>query len=407
MRHSLAAFLLAGCLPARPIGTVPPPSPALKLGVDSHLHLSMSAAAKPIFLGEPGRGALASSPDQLLLNQVDAPSLEAAGVRLILGALWPPFAIRPARSTTQEALHQLEELALFAKRHPRFGIARDAARARQLLARGRIAVLPAIEGGEGIGSLEDLDLYYAAGARALTLVHFTGNRLGGAAHGQLGRVFGGSTEARTPEGLTPLGREVVRRMIKLGVVIDLAHASDRASLDALSIAEAEGVPVINSHTGARALTPMERNISDELAARIAHGGGVVGVTLFRSFVAGVPEGARIPGHQPDTCDDVVAHWLHLARVAGAESLVLGSDLNGFVLRPREGGSCPRGVRSSEDLPELFAALEANGFPRSALDAMGERLLLVLEAVEARADPSVQAAASSRKPTRVDLFDVPI
>lgn len=367
----------------------------------------MRSAAKPLFQGESGSGGLASSADQILVNQVDGPSLRAAGVRLVLGAVWPPFRLRPGRSARGEALNQLEELSRFTRRHPDFALAGSSQEARSALSRGRIAVLPSVEGGEGIGAVEDVDLYFAAGARSLTLVHFTGNALAGAAHGQIRRAFGLSTNGRSEDGLTPLGRAAVQRMIQLGMLIDLAHASDRTSLDVLQLTEVAGVPVMNSHAGARALTPMERNLPDELAGRIARGGGVLGVTSFRAFLANVPEAARLPDHQPGSCDDLVAHWLHLARVAGPEAITLGSDFNGTVARPRPGGSCPAGLRNSEDLPGLFAAIEAHGVPRSALDAMGERVLRALEAVETRADPAARAAARARRPPQEDPFDVPI
>ena len=107
-----------------------------------------------------------------------------------------------------------------------------------------------------------------------------------------------------------------------------------------------GVPVINSHAGARAYLPMERNLSDALAARIAAQGGIVGQTLFRRFVAEVPDTARWHGAEAGTCDDVVAHWLHFAAVAGAQNVMLGSDFNGFITRSHPGGSCRLGRNPS-------------------------------------------------------------
>ncbi len=388
------------------MGDVPERRPPPRGAVDTHLHPSMSAAAKPVFRGEMG-APLPRSPSTILVNQVDGRHLLAANVRLIIGSVWPPFRLRPGRDARAEALDQLEGLEAFCRRHPSFRIALDSASARRLIQRGFVAVVPGVEGGEGIQTLEDVDLYYAAGARSVTLVHFTSTHLGGAAKGQVGRLFGASANDLAAEGLTPFGREVVKRMMQLGIVVDLAHASDATAREVLEMAEAAKVPVINSHAAARALTPMERNISDELAVRIAKTGGTIGVTSYRGFLAGVPEGARIRNHVPETCDDLVAHWLHLGRTAGFEALVMGSDLNGFVTRPLPGGSCPNGLRHGGDFIELFSALEAHGVPRAALDGMLDRFFSTWEAVESRADPSLQAAARSRKVPVSNLFDVPL
>jgi membrane dipeptidase len=173
----------------------------------------------------------------------------------------------------------------------------------------------------------------------------------------------------------------------------------------LALTEARGVPVINSHGGVRAFNPQERNVSDALALRIVKGGGTVGVTLYDRFVAPLPEEALLPGHVRGSCDDVIAVWLHLAKVVGPEALTLGSDLNGFITRAPPGGRCPGGLRNTDDLNGFFSALEASGVPRAALDGMGDRFLKVLEAVEAKASaPAQQRALKVSLPT-ASRFDV--
>jgi microsomal dipeptidase-like Zn-dependent dipeptidase len=100
----------------------------------------------------------------------------------------------------------------------------------------------------------------------------------------------------------------------------------------------------------------------------------VGVSFFRNAVTDVPENERWPGFVLESCDATVAHWRHLAQVVGAESVTLGSDFNGFILRPKPGGDCPQGIRGTQDLPTFFSALEKHGVPRSSLDRSGARLL---------------------------------
>lgn len=384
---------LVACATSLPVrAPQPPPVAPLRLGADAHLHLTMQRAAHPLFDGAPYERAPSERPTNRWANQVDVPQLEAAGVHLALAALWPPFRARPGHSSLDEALSQVDQLEAWAAEHPRVAVVHSAAEARTQLARQRFVVLPQLEGGEGLTRVADVDRLYAAGVRCLTLVHFVSNDVGGAAAGQLSRaLFGARSDAREPEGLTPLGRAVVERLIELGVVIDLAHASDALFDDVLSLTEARGVPVLVSHTAARALFDLERNLSDAQALRVARGGGLIGVTVYASQ-AEVAEAGALPAHVRRTCDDLVAHWVHLAQVVPAEALLLGSDLNGPIDRPRPGGRCERGLANTSGLGGYFAALEAEGVPRASLDDMGERLLRLFEAVEAKSSPPARAEA---------------
>lgn len=407
MRWLLCAALAAGCAAPRPVSTsAPAPAPPLSLGADVHVHLTTSHAATPVFEGEPGQGILARSPQSRLTNQVEAEHLRRAGVRLLLAAVWPPIRARPYRSSLDETVGVLYGLDAFARRRADFTVARSASEARRALAAGQVVLVPQVEGGEGITRVDDVDVLYRAGMRCLTLVHFEDIALGGASWGQAVDVFFNTPKAKgkNPQGLTPLGRAAVERLMDLGVLIDLAHASDALAGEVLDLAEARGVPVVASHSGARGLLDIERNVSDALAKRIARSGGALGVSLFEMQAGGTPEAQRWPGFQSDTCDEVVAHWAHLAKVAGPEAVMLGSDFNGFIIRGRPGGACPEGLRNTSDLPQLFAALEQRGVPRAALDGSGERLLRILEQVEAKAKPEARARALSRAPWVVPSFE---
>lgn len=399
----LAALLFAGCAHLPPAERVFSPSPPLAFGADLHVHVTM-ARALPLFVGEPGAGVLATSPGQMRVNQVDAEGLRRAGVRLVFVALWPSSATRPGRSRRGEALHQLDELRRFVSRRPDFGIALSADDIEPIAARGRIALVPVLEGGEGISSVEDLDLLYAAGARGVQLVHFTDNSLADADDAQFGTLPGLLLDG-PDAGLTALGRAVVRRMAQLGMVVDLAHASERTIADVLPLAEEAGVPVIYSHAGAVTTRPF--SLSDAQAVRIARGGGLIGIGVFRSdFLVPTPDEARWSGHQPATCDDVVAHWLHYAALAGHEAVVLGSDLNSMIVRPGPGGECPDGLRHSGDLPYLLAALERHGVPGTSLNQAGPRVMQLLRRVASRADAAAQAHARGSRVPAEDLFDAP-
>jgi membrane dipeptidase len=377
------------------------------LRTDLHAHLSMREAFKPFFHGESGRGPMAASTDAIFANQLDTQELARAGVRVVIASVWPPLPLRPGRSPRDEALHQLEALQAFSSRHPDVGLATSAAEARTLLQRGQLALIPAVEGGEGVETPDDVDLYFARGARVLTVVHMADNAMAGAAQGQLGRLVGLQPKGLNPQSLTPLGRAALARMMTLGMVIDVAHASDASAREILDVTEPRGVPILYTHGGSREFTPMERNLPDWLARRVASSGGLIGITVYREFVAGVPASEQWPGYQPGTCDDVIAHWKHVAGLVGPASVVLGSDMNGMVVRPRPGGACPNGIRTSADLGALFTALEAHGVPREALDRGGERLLRVWEQVESKADGSARDEAARRPVRTSSPFDVPL
>ncbi len=380
--------------------------PPKRLTVDTHLHVTMKRQAKPFFSGEPGDGVLTWSSRPKTTNQIAASHLLEGGGQLALATIWPPVRLRPGRSSMDETLYQVAQLEQFCREQPDFAFVTSPAEARKQIAIGRIALVPAIEGGEGIRSIEDVDRLYAAGVRSITVVHFGDTSLGGAASGQfMYNVFSKLTDGLNAKGLSELGVDAVKRMLQLGIIVDLAHASDETSRAALSLSEEYGAPVINSHGGSRALLPMERNIPDELAARIAKSGGMVGLTASDHQVANVPGSARWEGFVPNTCDDTVAHWLHLATVVPPAQLTLGSDFNGMIRRPGPGGSCEHGLRNTSDVPALWSALEKHGFPREAIDGMGWRFLELWEAVEKKADPSMTETARAANTEPHSTFDV--
>ncbi len=166
------------------------------------------------------------------------------------------------------------------------------------------------------------------------------------------------------------------------------------------------MPIIQlTHGGSRALLAIERNVSDTLATRIARLGGTVGVTIFNHMVTEVPVDQKWEGYVDGTCDDVIAHWRHLAGVVGAGQLTLGSDFNGFITRPKPGGSCPHGIRNVGDLSELYDGLVQHGVPAESLDGMGDSFLHTWDLLEAKSSASARATAAEADPYAPSVFDV--
>jgi membrane dipeptidase len=179
---------------------------------------------------------------------------------------------------------------------------------------------------------------------------------------------------RNPNGLTPLGREVVREMQRLGMLIDLAHASDRTFNDVLALTATDMTPLVVSHTASRALWPSERNLDDAGAAAIGARRGAIGVSLWRRLVGidrrlvgidrrlvGV-DARQAARPSSGTTEAFAAHFRHLTAAAGGPRVALGSDLNGMVPRLRRSAACPCGVRHLGDWPAVEVALRTAGVP---------------------------------------------
>ena len=182
----------------------------------------------------------------------------------------------------------------------------------------------AVEGGDLLcGKLERVDVLASRSVKIFTPV-WQGNC-----------CIGGAYD--TVKGLTPFGFAVIERCFSLGIVPDLSHASDRMFEEIYSLAKSIGKPMIASHSCSRELCRHPRNLSDEMARRIAETDGVIGVNLVAEHL-GEP-----------SLDAVVHHILHLINVAGEDRVCLGCDFDGTDSLPKE-------IRGIRDLPLLAEML---------------------------------------------------
>jgi membrane dipeptidase len=240
---------------------------------------------------------------------------------------------------------------------------------------GKVASLLGMEGGHAIeNSLGALRAFYALGARYMTLTH--GSTIDWADSG---------TGEAAHEGLTAFGREVVREMNWLGMLVDLSHTSPATMHDVLDVVEA---PVIYSHSSAKALTGHNRNVPDEVLRRLPENGGVVMVTFVESFVneevrlwreqmEAVPESER--GQAPRaSLSDVADHIEHVRDVAGIDHVAIGGDFDGI-------DRGPVGLEDVSTYPSLFAELSRRGWSESELRQLAaDNMLRVMRDVEAAA-----------------------
>jgi len=256
---------------------------------------------------------------------------------------------------------------------------------------GKIACLLGLEGGHMIeNSLGMLRAYYRDGVRYMTLTHSDNVDWADAA-----------TDSLEHGGLTAFGEEVVREMNRLGMLVDLSHASDSTAWDVLRVTEA---PVILSHSSSRHFTPHPRNLPDDLAAAVAENGGVIMVNFVIPFihlptyqwyglrsekrayyreVAPSAEAARDsldaweaanPRPVPDL--RVVAdHIEHLRDVAGVDHVGIGSDFDGIDVPPE-------GLEDVSTYPQLIAELLRRGWSdEDAMKVIGVNVLRVMKEAE--------------------------
>lgn len=206
-------------------------------------------------------------------------------------------------------------------------------------------VVAAIQSAEGLqileGKLENVDTLYAAGFRMLGLTHFFDNEVAGSAHGLV------------KGGLTPLGREVVRRMEALHILVDVAHASPKTIDDVLAMATR---PIVVSHTGVQATCAGPRNLTDDQLRRIAANGGVVGIGYWDAAVCDI---------EPRSIAKAI---IHAVQVAGIEHVGLGSDFDGSTKTRFD----------TSQLAQVTAALLAAGMTREDVaKVMGGNVLRLL------------------------------
>lgn len=190
-----------------------------------------------------------------------------------------------------------------------------------------------IEGGHCLeGNIDNLDNLYDEGVRMLGPTHFFDNELGGSAHGQ------------TKAGLTAFGKQVINRMNKLGIIIDLAHASPNMIDDILDMTK---YPVLVSHTGVKGTMDNARNLSNEHIIKIAEGGGLIGVAYFKGAVS-----------TPLT-EGIVDAMKHIKSIAGVDCIALGSDYDGSMTAPFD----------ITGLPLLVDELMDQGFSKTEIEAI--------------------------------------
>lgn len=209
---------------------------------------------------------------------------------------------------------------------------------------GKIAAIIAIEGGQAIeDNLNLLQCFYNMGARILTITWKSTN------------WADASQEPPRHNGLTSFGRDVVREMNRLGMIIDVSHASDKTVWDVL---ETSSAPIIASHSCAKAICSHPRNLNDDLIKAIAKAGGVICVNFYSLFLdqefKNQLEAKKNPAPEPPPMSKIIEHIDHIVRLGGIDSAGLGSDFDGM-------NPPPKGLEDVSKMPRITEALLERGY----------------------------------------------
>ena len=302
----------------------------------------------------------------------------------------------PEAQAVQMTMEQIDVTKRLIARFPDdLAFAETADDVENAIADGRIAGLLGMEGGHSIGSdLGVLRQMHALGARYMTLTHSRNTPWADSA-----------TDEPEHDGLTDFGKDVVREMNRLGMLVDLSHVSEKTMIDALEVARA---PVIFSHSGAKAVTGHARNVSDEVLERVAMNGGIVMVVALPGYLneerrqwhsRREAENARLEAlnqGRPDIVTaamedwdaanpepatlvtDMADHIDHIREVAGVEAIGIGADFDGMP-------TGPVGFEDVSGYPALFAELVRRGYSQAELELIASRnAIRVLREAEAYA-----------------------
>ncbi len=292
----------------------------------------------------------------------DIPRLRAGGLKAQFWSVYVPASTDLTGNALIQTLEQIQLVHDMCDRYPDvFEMADTAADVRRICASGKIASMCGVEGGHSIqNSLQVLRTLYEKGVRYMTLTHSKTLAWADSA-----------TDDPKNDGLSPFGKEVVREMNKLGMLVDLSHVSPKCMRDALEITEA---PVIFSHSSARAICDHPRNVPDDILKLTAENGGVVMVNFMSGYVVPtdqLAENKRARGDHKIVCD----HIEHIINVAGIDHVGIGSDYDGV-------SSLPVGLDDVSYYPNLTQELLNRGYDREQIHKiLGGNVLRALAEAE--------------------------
>ena len=291
-------------------------------------------------------------------GQVDFPKLRRGGVDGSFFALYTSAELTPEASTLRalqmiSAVYDVVEAS-----GGKAALTSTPAQAAKHKEKGVFSVFVGMENGSPIGeSLSLLRTFYRLGTRYLTLTHNGDNAIADSA-----------AEGKTWGGLSPFGREVVAEMNRLGMMVDLSHASDATFYDCIRYSKA---PVVATHSCCRALCSHRRNLTDDMLRALADVDGYVGINFYPYFLTDSykGEGSPLPGVK-----EIVDHIDHAVEICGINHVGIGSDFDGIEVTPA-------GLEDVSKMPLVFEEMSRRGYSRDDVNRVsGANLMAVLDRV---------------------------
>jgi len=331
--------------------------------------------------------------NRLPTGMIDIPRLHEGGVHAPFFALWVPTYYKGSEAV-RRTLDLCDAMQRMFDMHPdQIELATSAKDIERIVGERKIAAVLTIEGGHQIANdLAVLRMYRHMGILSMTLTHFRNTDWGDS-----------STDKPVHNGLTDFGKEVVREMNRIGMIVDISHVSDKTFYDALKVTNK---PVIASHSSCRTLDSAVRNMDDDMLRALARNGGVVGVNFSSAFLsqqdaddlrkkitqenaleptmtgAALDEYASKQYHEDyakvhvghATLEDAAKCVDHIVKVAGMDHVGIGSDFDGIP-------DVPAGLEDVSKMPDLTAALLRMGYSEEDIQKiMGKNFLRVIREV---------------------------
>ncbi|MGH9841520.1 MAG: dipeptidase [Blastocatellia bacterium] len=332
-------------------------------------------------------------------GHIDLPRMKKGGLNSLFFSIYMSGRVTGPKAVN-DSIERIAAVHKLARDFPdQVMLCTTAADVRRAHKQGKIAALMGMEGGHMINnSLPILRMYANLGVRYLTLTHSVNTDWADS-----------SGDQPKHNGLTPFGKDVVRELNKLGVMVDVSHVADKTFWDALEVSKA---PMVASHSSCRALSDHPRNMTDEMIKSLAAKGGVIQINYLDSFIDPAlaaysrkaqplmreymeknpgetsfakarEEAAKVLGPGPKASwEKIVEHIDHAVKLVGADHVGLGSDF--------DGGSMPVGMEDCSKLPKITEALLRKGYKDADIrKILGENTVRLLADVE-RAAAQLQA-----------------
>ena len=359
--------------------------------IDTHIDVPYRLASRPADVSQATDS-----------GDFDYPRAAAGGLNVPFMSIYTPaeHEAEGKSKATAESLIDIVE-GIVASAPEKFALATSVADVREQFEAGIMSVPMGMENGSPIdGDLDNLRYFHDRGIRYLSLCHGSNNHLSDSSY----------DETRKWNGISEFGAEVITELNRLGIMVDVSHASDEAFWQILDVTE---VPVIASHSSARHFTPgFERNMSDEMIVALGDNGGVIQINFGSMFVnqaaleysrARMAAGKEYLAEHPElsesylyreypaiyaqehgpmvyaSIDDVLDHFDHVVKLVGIDHVGIGSDFDGV------GDSLPDGLKDASGYPNLIEGLLRRGYSEDDIrKILGENLLRVWEAAESYA-----------------------